>query len=168
MKLFSTALHRKRKVILFVAAFLLPLVFVVVAGIDTFSKRQKATRNLLESNLWFSGKSALEQLENKFTDMEQEILNESDFHDFQKTNNSSKKITASRLFVLEVDYQVILPRSAKENETSIERFVHNSNSNFNEYLNKAETAELIHLDYSGAAKHYEKSFGAAQNAQQKA
>jgi hypothetical protein len=52
----------------------------VVAGIDTFSKRQKATRNLLESNLWFSGKSALEQLENKFMDMEQQILNKSDFH----------------------------------------------------------------------------------------
>jgi len=54
MKLFSSVLRRKRGVIFFVAAFMLPLIFVVLVSIDTYSKRQKTTHNLLESNLWFS------------------------------------------------------------------------------------------------------------------
>ena len=168
MKLFSAALYRKRKVILFIAAFLLPLVFVVVAGIDTFSKRQKATRNLLESNLWFSGKSALEQIEQQFIELEQQILNESNFHDLRVVNNSSRKITEPGLFALNADCQIILPRTAKENNTAIEKLVQHSNSNFSEYITKAETAELIHVDYSGAASFYERSIAAAQNTRQKA
>ena len=75
MKLFPSVLRRKRGVVFFVAAFMLPLFFVVVVSIDTFSKRQTTTRNLLESNLWLSGRSALDQLEAQFIEIENEWLN---------------------------------------------------------------------------------------------
>jgi hypothetical protein len=41
-------------------------VFVVALSIDTFSKRKKANRDLLQSNLWLSGRSHLNQFESYF------------------------------------------------------------------------------------------------------
>src|SRR5680860_1194121 len=107
MKLFSTILRRKRGVILFVAAFMLPLLFVVVVSIDTFSKRQKTTRNLLESNLWLSGRSALDQLEAQFIEQHSKILDDKHFSNLLSENSLKETDTINDLFIIDKDFHVL-------------------------------------------------------------
>ena len=87
MKILSNIFRRKRGVVFFAVAFMLPLFFVVIVSIDTFLKRQKTTQNLLESNLWFTGRSALDQFEKQFIDHEEEWLNATLLDVLQKTDS---------------------------------------------------------------------------------
>lgn len=96
------------------AAFMLPLLFVVVVSIDTFSKRQKTTRNLLESNLWLSGRSALNQLEVQFIEQESKELNDKYFSELLKANYLKQKDTIANIFVTDQNFLVLYPKTAED------------------------------------------------------
>jgi len=168
MKLFSTFLRRKRGIILFVAAFLFPLIFVVVAGIDTFSKRQKATKNLLESNLWLSGRSALEQLEVRFVALESAWLNEEYFSNLQKDNNPKVVDVSPLTFILDANFQIVLPKTVEDkNPFSLQLSVA-KNSDYEKYMELAGTAEFTGQKYLNAVKNYQKSLALAKTSKQEA
>lgn len=168
MKLFSTVLRRKRGVILFIAAFMLPLFFVVVVSIDTFSKRQKTTRNLLESNLWFSGRSALDQFEIQFNEIEKRWLN-AEYFSSLLMNDSLKLIdTNPDMFLIDQDYEVVYPETGKDKNLYLLTYNRGWNSDYRKYMGRAEIAELTKRSYSNAVKNYQTSLGLAETTQQEA
>lgn len=168
MKLFTNIFHRKRGVILFIAAFLFPLFFVVLAGIDTFSKRQKTTRNLLESNLWFSGRSALEQLEQQFSELENGGLNISFFSRLQKEERSKPINSNPYFFQLDTFFNILYPFAADDDSGDLSIFDKNWKSGYREAMESAKIAELSSQTVSNAVANYRKSLTLAQTKQQEA
>ncbi|MCY1722615.1 ATP-binding protein [Prolixibacteraceae bacterium Z1-6] len=168
MKLFSTVFRQKRGVILFVAAFLLPLIFVVLAGIDTFSKRQKTTRNLLESNLWLSGRSALEQLEQEFSDLEKNWLNVSHFKVLLKEERTTPIHSNPYFFLIDTMYRIHYPVVANNVENDFQIVVQNRKSGYKEAMEMAKLSELGSATSSRAIENYQKSLELAQTKQQEA
>lgn len=168
MKLFSTILRRKRGVILFVAAFMLPLLFVVVVSIDTFSKRQKTTRNLLESNLWLSGRSALNQLEVQFIEQESKELNDKYFSELLKANCLKQKDTIANIFIIDQNFLVLYPKTTEDKNSYLLTTNRGWKSDYKEYMSRAETDELTNRNFPNALKNYQTSRGLAQSTQQEA
>ena len=162
MKLFSAILRRKRGVILFVAAFMLPLFFVVVVSIDTFSKRQKTTRNLLESNLWFSGRSALDQFEIQFIEIEKRWLNAEYFSSLLMGDSLKLIDTNPDMFLIDQDFQVVYPETGEDKNLYLLTYNRGWNSDYRKYMGRAETAELTMRSYSNAAKNYQMSLALAE------
>ena len=168
MGLFSSVLRRKRGVILFVAAFMLPLFFVVAVSIDTFSKRQKTTRNLLESNLWLSGRSALDHFETQFNELEKIWLNAEYFSNLLMFDSLKRVDTNPDLFIIDQDFQVVYPETAEDKNRFSLTYDRSWNSDYRKYMVKAEGAELARQSYSNAAQHYQTSFSLAETPQQEA
>ena len=168
MNLFSTVLRRKRGVILFVAAFMLPLFFVVVVSIDTFSKRQKTTRNLLESNLWFSGRSALDQLETKLIELETAALNDTCFNSLLKDKSLKQNRQVHDIFIIDKNFRVLYPEVAEEKNDYFLFRKKNWNPDYKNFMGKAETAEFSNQNYDNAIKNYQISRGLAKTTQQEA
>lgn len=168
MKLFPSVLRRKRGVVFFVAAFMLPLVFVVVLSIDTFSKRQTTTRNLLESNLWLSGRSALNQIEDQFNNIENRWLNTDSFRSTILNDSSDRKDTTPDLFIIDQDFQVVYPEIADNKHTASLTVTRSWNPNYRKSMTKAEAEEFAGQNYSKAADNYQTSLGLAETAQQEA
>lgn len=167
MKLFSTLLRRKRGIILFVAAFLFPLIFVVVAGIDTFSKRQKTTRNLLESNLWLSGRSALDKLELQFAELESDWLNDDYFNKLLTEDNLFAGANTWAEFMVGSDFKIVYPESISD-KNNLLTAGKDWNSEFRKYMALAEKAEFVQQNYPRALNYYKSSHSLAKSAQQEA
>jgi signal transduction histidine kinase len=168
MKLFPSVLRRKRGVVFFVAAFMLPLLFVVVVSIDTFSKRQTTTRNLLESNLWLSGRSALDQLEAQFTEIENEWLNAEYFGCILRSDSLEFIDTSPDIFLIDQEFQLVYPETAEERDPSSLASKRSWNSDYSLYMGRAETEELARKNYLTAATHYLAGLSLAETAQQEA
>jgi hypothetical protein len=168
MKLFPSVLRRKRGVVFFVAAFMLPLLFVVVVSIDTFSKRQTTTRNLLESNLWLSGRSALAQLEAQFTEIENGWLNAEYFGSILRGDSLELIDTGPGIFLIDQEFQLVYPETAEERDPSSLASKRSWNSDYSLYMGRAEAEELARRNYSKAATHYRAALGEAEKAQQEA
>ena len=168
MKLFSTVLRRKRRVILFVAAFMLPLFFVVAISIDTFTKRKRTTHNLLESNLWFSGRSALDRLENQLIDLDAKCLNAEYFSSILKGDSHKPVCTNSDMFLIDQDSKIIYPETGENKSLDLLTYNKGWNSNYRKYMGRAEAAELTHRNYSDAAKNYHLSLRLAKTTHQEA
>ena len=168
MKLFTNVFRRKRGVILFVAAFLFPLFFVVLAGIDTFSKRQKTTRNLLESNLWFSGRTALELLEQQFNELEKGLLNDSSFYSLYKEDRLEPIKSNPYFFLIDTTYKILYPSVAEDNNNNLLVIDQNWKSGYKESMDKAKIAELSKQTFSVAVASYQQSLAIAQTKQQEA
>lgn len=168
MKLFSHVSHRNRRVILFVAAFLLPLLFVVGVSIGTFSKRQKTNRNLLASNLWFSGRSALDQLETKFNEIEKKWLNAEYFSNIKENNNLEPIDTIPDMFIINQDFKVVYPETGEDKNLNLLTYNRNWNSDYRKHMRIAETAEHTKESYSNAIMNYQTALGLAKTNQQEA
>ncbi|MBT3749803.1 MAG: HAMP domain-containing histidine kinase [Bacteroidetes bacterium] len=167
MKLLSNVFRRKRAVIFFAAAFMLPLLFVVIVSIDTFLKRQKTTQNLLESNLWFSGRSALNQFEKQFIKIEGKYLNEDYFESL--TNGDSLNHSAKPdAFIINQDHYIAYPEIAQDKNSYLLNHSSDWNPNYKKYMDLAEAAELSSRSFSAAIKNYLQSLDFTETDQQKA
>jgi hypothetical protein len=63
MKIFAQGILARRKIVLvFLLAILLPSLIVGYLSLSAFSKRREGLKRLLESNLWISGESALRSI----------------------------------------------------------------------------------------------------------
>jgi len=72
-------LARRKIVLIFLLAILLPALVLGYLSLSAFSKRREAVRRLLESNLWISGESALRAVEAALLDHEESILDTVNF-----------------------------------------------------------------------------------------
>jgi signal transduction histidine kinase len=168
MKLFLTVLRRKRGIILFVLAFMLPLFFVVALSIDTFSKRKKATQDLLESNLWLSGKSALDQFEIYFLEKEKQWLN-ADYFNHILLNDSLRKINPNaEFFLIDRNFRIVYPKVGKDNDLNLLAYNKKWDPKYREYMSKAQSAELTSRNYMDAIKYYKTGLSSAKTEQQRA
>jgi hypothetical protein len=80
MKLISEGLLARKKIVLiFILAILLPALVVGYLSLSAFSKRREAVRRLLESNLWISGEAALRSVESALLEHEKEALKTENF-----------------------------------------------------------------------------------------
>jgi hypothetical protein len=168
MKLLVNVLRRKRGVVLFVAAFMLPLFFVVAVSIDTFTKRKKTTHDLLESNLWLSGRSALDQFESQFIDIENTRLNAEYFSSMLMGDSLMQVEPNPDIFLIDQDFQVVYPKTGEDEHIQLLTFNRDWNSDYRKYMGRAETAELAGRSYSNAIKNYQLSLSLAITTQQKA
>ncbi len=168
MKLFPSVLRRKRGVIFFVAAFILPLFFVVVVSIDTFSKRQTTTRNLLESNLWLAGRSAFDQMEAQFIEIEEKWLNAEYFSSILRGDSLELIDTNPGMFLIDQEFQLVYPVTAEDRDTYSLTFNRSWNSDYRKYMGRAEAEELARRNFSNAATHYLAGLGVAETPQQEA
>ncbi len=150
------------------AAFMLPLFFVVAVSIDTFLKRQKTTRNLLESNLWLSGRSALDQLEVQFNELESRWLNADYFRNILEGDSLKLTDTAPVMFLIDQDFQVVYPEIGEDKKLDLLNYNKSWNSDYKKYMGRAEKAELTQRNYSNAIKNYQRSRGFAKITQQEA
>ena len=166
MGLFLTVLRRKRGVVLFVVAFMLPLFFVVAVSIDTFTKRKKTTHDLLESNLWLSGRSALDQFESQFIDIEEKGLNADYFNNIMKGDSLKEIHTNPDIFLIDQDFNIMYPETSEANHLQLLTYDKDWNSNYKKYMDRAETAELNVRNYSNAIRNYQMGLTMAETKHQ--
>ncbi|MCK4264062.1 MAG: hypothetical protein KAX27_03880, partial [Candidatus Aminicenantes bacterium] len=75
MKIFTQGvLARKKIILIFILAILLPSFIVGYLSLRTFAKRREAVKSLLESNLWVSGDAALKSIEGVLLEYERDAL----------------------------------------------------------------------------------------------
>lgn len=147
---------------------MLPLLFVVTVSIDTFLKRQKTTQNLLESNLWFSGRLALDQFEKQFIELEEKYLNETYFGNLQNGDRLHLIDTKPDAFIINQDLYISYPEIGQDKSPYLLNHSSDWNPNYKKYMNLAEAAELSSRSYSKAIKNYIQSLDFAETDQQKA
>jgi len=168
MGLFSSVLRRKRGVIFFVAAFMLPLVFVVAVSIDTFSKRQKTTRNLLESNLWLSGRAAMDKFVAQFNEVEKGRLNPEYFSKLFRSDSLKQLPASPDLFIIDQDFQIVYPANAEENSQYSSDNKKSWSFSYTKNMSLAEAEELSSRNYEDATRYYQASLELAETPQQEA
>ena len=147
---------------------MLPLFFVVVVSIDTFNKRKTTTRDLLESNLWLSGRSALDQLEKQFIALEQQRLNAEFFSALLLGVGDSPIDTGPGIFLMDPDFHVAYPETGKDKNLRILAYDKDWNSGYRGHMRRAEAAELARRDYASAIVNYQRSLSLAETTQQEA
>ncbi len=178
MKPLLKSIRAQKKIILiFLFAILFPLVTVVYLSIDTFFDRQQSTKRLLESNLWISSESALNQIENELVRLEDDILNSQFFKQFSFDTLSSSKRTNiikeldkkySIPFLLDEKFNIVHPRTGNDESKIFKDNINISNLKFDIEFQKAETFEFLQKKYTKAIKQYWKCFSIAKNNRNKA
>lgn len=178
MKLISKGIFAKKKTfIIFFFSLVLPLIVIAYLGFDTFSERQKSTKKLLESNLWITGESALNKLEDKLIRIEENILSIQYFQQIisdtlsaREQDNKVKELKNNYYspFLLNRNFKIIYPKTETnwnkefENKTSV------SHSQFERAFQIAESYEFLQSNYSKAIQQYRKCYAIAETKRDKA
>lgn len=164
MKAFTQGfVTHKKIVLLFILAILLPALVVGYLSFKTFSEKQKAVKNYLESNLWISGETALKAVEDELFDLEESVLKKEMFAGLLQSKTPEEGLSAllkvsiemrGKPFLLDENFEIVIPRTAHA-ET-----VHNdwardlSDTPFSRALRAAETLEFSQSNYSLALEGY--------------
>jgi len=182
MKLLAQGLLARRKIVLiFIVAILLPALVVGYLSLSAFSKRREAVRRLLESNLLVSGESSLQAVEAALLEREREALQAGNFarlsgpesqglRDRQTPADDSTDSAQfpGRPFLLDGEYRIVFPITGTDRlpvpsagETAPE-------SEFSKTFRKAETYEYSRKDFVRAAEAYRESLVRAPSDREKA
>ena len=166
MKLFTHRIFTHRRIILiFLLAILLPSLIAAYLSLSTLPKRREAVNNLLESNLWISGEAALNSVERALLELEQKALRPDNYlrltgskrgdqSDFIPSGFSEDSI--GRLFLLNADFEIVIPETADENTPEIQFKVETLNDQFTQSFRRAEYLEFSQKDYTLAGELYRK------------
>jgi len=178
MKIFTQGILARRKIaFIFLLAILLPSLIIGYLSFNTFAQRRESVRRLLESNLWISGESALKSIEGELIEHEKEALKIENFtrltgvketeQILSNYSNLSKEI-AGQLFLLNAEYQIIIPKTGKEDISIFPGEKSLQNTEFAQVLKQAESLEFSGKKYSRAAELYRKCTSLAPTNQHKA
>jgi signal transduction histidine kinase len=166
MKLFTHSLFTHRRIIfIFLLAILLPSLVAAYLSLSTLPKRREAVRNLLESNLWISGEAALNSVEGALLELEQKALRSDNFlrliqpkrgdpNNFVPSGFSED--STGRLFLLDTDFEIVIPETAGENTSEIQFEIETLNNEFTQSFQRAEFFEFSQKEYTRAAEFYKK------------
>ncbi len=178
MKIFSQGILARRKIVfIFLLAILLPSLIIGYFSFSTFAQRRESVRRLLESNLWISGESALKSIEGALLEHEKKALNPENFTRLtglkgteQTLSDYSKlsKEMAGQLFLLNAEYQIIIPKTGKEDIWIFPGKKNEQNTEFAQALKQAESLEFSGKNYFRAAELYRKCTSLAPTNQHKA
>jgi signal transduction histidine kinase len=178
MKIFTQGILARRKIaFIFLLAILLPSLIVGYLSFSTFAQRRESVRRLLESNLWISGESALKSIEDALFEHEKEALKPENFTRLNEQNETEQALSgysklskelAGQLFLLNAEYQIIIPRTGKEKISIFPGEKSAQDSEFAQALKQAESLEFSNKNYSRAAELYRKCSSLAPTNQHKA
>ncbi len=178
MKIFTQEILARRKIVfIFLLAILLPSLVVGYLSLSTFAKRREAVKQILESNLWISGEAALKSIEGVLLEHENEALKPDHFRHIIQSNEMSQgssdksfypKNAAGDLFLLDENYQIIIPKTGREQASILSLDKNAQDSEFVQTLKRAESLEFSQKDYSRAADAYQKCASVAPYNQHKA
>lgn len=178
MKLFTQGILARRKIVfIFLIAILLPSLVVGYLSFTTFSKRREAVKNILESNLWISGEAALKSMEDALIDDEKKTLDPENFSRFLQSEETDKNLIntpsqsqgiAGKFFLLDADYQVVIPKTGRGDTAIIATDMIQENSEFARAFKRAESLEFSRRNYAQAAEAYRRSASIAPSDQHKA
>jgi signal transduction histidine kinase len=182
MKLFAEGiLARKKIVLIFFLAILLPALVVGYMSLSAFSKRREAVRRLLESSLWISGESALRSVEAALLEREKEALKAENFA--RLSGPESPGLPSDRPasggaaysahfpgtpFLLDGEYRIVFPMTGSErlSISSTEEIA--PESEFFKAFQRAETYEFSQKNFVRAAQAYRESSARAPSDREKA
>jgi signal transduction histidine kinase len=166
MRVFTSRIFTHRRIIIiFLLAIFIPSLVAAYLSLSTFPKRREAVRNLLESNLWIFGESALKSVEESLLDFEQKALRPENFvHLVQVEKDDHPPFnrpedyedSVGQLFLLDADFKIVFPESASENSVGIITGQETGNEQFDQSFRRAELFEFSQKDYARAAELYKK------------
>jgi signal transduction histidine kinase len=178
MKIFTQGIFARRKIVLlFLLAILLPSLVVGYLSFKTFSEKQKAVQNYLESNLWISGEAALKAIENELLDLEESALKKENFVRWIQSETLKKNISlgseaseemVGKSFLLDENFKIVLPQTARIDTSYVEWGKDLTDSQFSQTLQTAETLEFAQRDYSRALEGYSRCLSVTPSEDQKA
>ncbi len=168
---------RRKIVFIFLLAILLPSLVVGYLSFSTFAQRRESVRKLLDSNLWISGESALNSIEGKLLEHEKKVLKQENFTRLTSLKETEQilsdysalsKEIAGQLFLLNAEYQIIIPKTGKDDSLIFLEEKNVQNTEFAQALKQAESLEFSGRNYSQAAELYRKCTSLAPTNQHKA
>ena len=178
MRIFSQGILARRKIVfIFLLAILLPSLIIGYLSFSTFAQRRESVRRLLESNLWISGESALKSIESELLEHEKKALKSENFTRLTELKDSEQilsdysklsKEIEGQLFLLNAEYQIIIPKTGKEDISIFPGEKNVQNTEFAQALKQAESLEFSGKNYSRAAELYRKCYSLAPTNQHKA
>jgi len=182
MKLIAQGLLARRKIVLiFLVAILLPALVVGYMSLSAFSKRREAVRRLLESNLLISGESTLRAVEAALLEREKEALQAGNFA--RLTGPESPSLRDERLptgdaadslqfpgtpFLLDGEYRIAFPKTGSERLPVSSAGEIAPESEFSRAFRRAETYEYSRKDFVRAAQAYRESSAGTSSDREKA
>jgi signal transduction histidine kinase len=178
MKIFTQGILARRKIVfIFLLAILLPSLIIGYLSFSTFAQRRESVRRLLESNLWISGESALKSIESELLEHEKKALKPENFtrltglKETEQILSDYSKLSreiSGQLFLLNAEYQIIIPKTGKEDISLFPGEKNVQNTEFAQALKQAESLEFSGKNYSQAAELYRKCYSLAPTNQHKA
>ena len=167
----------KKIVLYFLLAIMLPVLLVGYLGYNTLATRREAVKNVLSSNLWISAEAALRSVEDSFLELEKVALKPERFSRLVQVQDPANLLSSSvldlgdirgRLFLLDSNYQILVPPTAGEDASLIPWPEGLSESAFSNTLARAESLEFTEKNYALAEGFYRKSLSLAMSTRQKA
>jgi len=182
MKLLAEGiLARKKIVLIFILAILLPALVVGYLSLSAFSKRREAVRRLLESNLLVSGESTLRSVEAALLEREKEALQAGKFA--RLTGPESPGLRDEQLpagdaadfeefpgtpFLLDGGYRIVFPMTGSDRLPVPSAGEITPESDFSKGFRRAETYEYSRKDFVRAAQAYRESLARTPSDRDKA
>jgi signal transduction histidine kinase/tetratricopeptide (TPR) repeat protein len=166
MKIFANNIFKHRRIIfIFLLAIFIPSLIAAYLSLSTLPKRREAVKNILESNLWISGEAALNSVEGSLLELEKKALRSDNYlrlfqskkkdqNNFVRTGFSED--SAGRPFLLDSDFEIVIPETVYENTLEIQFEIENPNSQFTQYFRRAEVLEFSQKNYTRAIELYKK------------
>jgi signal transduction histidine kinase len=178
MKIFVQGILARRKIILiFLLAILLPSLIVGYLSLSTFAKRREVVRKILESNLWISGEATLKSFEARLLEYEEQALKAENFISLIQRESSSQgpfsfpinsKQVTGQAFLLDADYQIIFPRTGSEDVSVFHPEKSLLSSKFSQDFQRAEVFEFGQKNYRQAAELYKQCSASASSEKDRA
>jgi signal transduction histidine kinase len=146
-------------------------------GFKTFSEKQKAVQNFLESNLWISGEAALKAIEDELLHFEESALKKENFLRLIQSESLQNNLLdffsvseniGGKPFLLDEDFRIVVPKVNLEDSSSLGWERISSDSPFSSTLHDAESFEFAQRDYSRAIELYRRCLSIASSEYQKA
>jgi signal transduction histidine kinase len=164
MKIFTQGILARRKIVLlFLLAILLPSLVVGYLSFKTFSEKQKAVQNFLESNLWISGEAALKAIEDELLDLEESALKKENFVNWIQSKNM-----VGKSFLLDENFEIVLPQTVRTDTSNVRWGRDLADNPFAQTLQTAESFEFAQRNYSRALEGYSRCLSMATSEHQKA
>jgi signal transduction histidine kinase len=166
MKIFANNIFKHRRIVfIFLLAIFIPSLIAAYLSLSTLPKRREAVKNILESNLWISGEAALNSVEGSLLELEQKALRSDNYlrlfqskkkgqNNFVRTGFSED--SAGIPFLLDSDFEIVIPETVYENTLEIQFEIENPNSQFTQYFRRAEVLEFSQKNYTRATELYKK------------
>lgn len=178
MKRFHFGVFAGKKILLvFLLAIILPSLIIAYLSLQTFSQRRETVRQILESNLWISGNTALQSFENALLEREIDILSSKNFADLLKRSQagsipldstSSVNSQDGRYFLLDEDNHILFPRTGIDGKPEFFGDMDSSQLSIENTYSQAENFEFAEKNHARAAELYQEYYQKASSGQHKA